>query len=99
MTVGARDRFLDQLAVAGLTGSVDLESQKRIRAEARSHVGRFTGAHPYTIDQVLQDLIERCRELRLRMAVPARHARTQAMILLTVHTMNLIRGHRYEVPV
>ena len=44
-------------------------------------------------------MIERCRMLRLRLAISPRLARTQAMILVTVHTMNLIQGRGFEIPV
>jgi hypothetical protein len=62
-------------------------------------VARGTGAHPYTIDQVQQDMIERCRELKLRLAVPRRQARMQALVLVTVHTMNCVQGRRHEIPI
>ena len=34
----------------------------------RGIVAEWTGTHAYTIDQVLQDMIDRCRELKLRLA-------------------------------
>ena len=72
---------------------------RSIRAEIRTQVAQWTGAHPYTIDQVLQEMIERCRELKLRLAAPRHRAKTQATILLTVHTMNCLLGRRHEIPV
>ena len=42
----------------------------RIRREVRRRVAQGTGEYQYTIDQVLEDMIDRCRELGLRLAVP-----------------------------
>jgi hypothetical protein len=70
-----------------------------LRGDIRTTVSDWTGVHPYSIDQVLQDMIERCRELKLRLAVPLADARTQAVLLLTVHTMNSLYVGRYEIPV
>ncbi len=70
-----------------------------IRVQIRHEVAQWTGAHAYTVDQVLQDMIERCRELRLRLAMPRARAKSQAVIMLTVHTMNCLYGRRHEIPV
>ncbi len=69
---------------------------KRIRREVRRQVAGWTGAYQYTIDQVLEGMIERCRERNLRLAVSEDQARLDFIILLTVQTMNSMhgRGHR-----
>jgi hypothetical protein len=72
---------------------------RAIRADIRGEVASWTGAHSYTVNQVLQDMIERCRELNLRLAIPRPEAKTQASLLLTVHTMNCLHGRRHEIPV
>jgi len=69
-----------------------------VRSEIRSTVAEWTGTHPYTIDQVLRDMIERSRELKLRLACSPGRARIQATILLTVHTMNWLHTRRHEIP-
>jgi hypothetical protein len=61
---------------------------RRIRPELRETVARWTGTHAYTIDQVLRDMIDRCRELRLRLAVSEPRAKSEATIMVTVQTMN-----------
>ncbi len=71
---------------------------RSMRAELRESVAEWTGVHPYTIDQVLQDMMERARELQLRLAVSPRRAKTRAVLLLTVHTMNCLYVGRYEIP-
>jgi hypothetical protein len=72
---------------------------RSIRPRIRTTVAEWTSAHTYTVDQVLQDMIERSRELKLRLALPRNQAKTLAVILLTVHTMNCLHAHRHEIPV
>jgi hypothetical protein len=68
----------------------------RIRRPVRRLVASWTGIYQYTIDQVLEDMIARCRELKLRLAVPDEQARREFTVLLTVQTMNYLHsgGHR-----
>jgi hypothetical protein len=68
----------------------------RIRRPVRRVVSGWTGIYQYTIDQVLEDMIERCRELKLRLAVPEDQARQEFTVLLTVQAMNYLHsgGHR-----
>jgi hypothetical protein len=68
----------------------------RIRRPVRRVVADWTGIYQYTIDQVLEDMIGRCRELKLRLAVPEDQARQEFTVLLTVQTMNHLHsgGHR-----
>jgi hypothetical protein len=68
----------------------------RIRKPLRKLVGDWTGIYQYTIDQVFEDMIERCRQLNLRLAVPEEQARVEFTVLLTVQTMNYLHsgGHR-----
>ena len=65
---------------------------RRTRPAIREAVSHWTGQHPYTIDQVLRDMIDRCKELNLRLATPQRDAKMQATLMLTVQTMNYIHG-------
>jgi hypothetical protein len=68
----------------------------RVRKEVRRMVAAGTGEYQYTIDQVLEDMIARCRELKLRLAVPEDQARQEFTVLLTVQVMNYLHsgGHR-----
>jgi hypothetical protein len=68
----------------------------RIRRQVRQAVAGWTGIYQYTIDQVIEDMIERSRALKLRLALPEDEARQQFTILLTVQTMNYLHsgGHR-----
>jgi len=68
----------------------------RTRRQVRRVVAGWTGIYQYTIDQVIEDMIERCRELKLRLAIPEEQARQEFTVLLTVQTMNHLHsgGHR-----
>jgi hypothetical protein len=68
----------------------------RIRRPVRRVVSDWTGIYQYTIDQVIEDMIARCRELKLRLAVPEEQARQSFIVLLTVQAMNHLHsgGHR-----
>ena len=69
----------------------------RIRKPVRRRVARWTGAYQYTIDQVLQDIITRCRVLNLRLAVSPEVAQPDFTVLLTVQTMNYLHSGRHRV--
>jgi len=71
----------------------------RIRTELRSTVSKWTGEYAYTIDQVVQEMIERCREIDLRLGPSPEDAKRDAMILVAVRTTNFLHegGHRVAV--
>lgn len=67
---------------------------RELRPRIRRLVSKWTGAYEYTIDQVILDMIDRCREMRLRLAIPRRQAGIETLMLVAVQTMNyLYEGH------
>ncbi|MEX0887587.1 MAG: putative zinc-binding metallopeptidase [Phycisphaeraceae bacterium] len=71
---------------------------RRHRAELRRRVAAWTDAPPYTIDQVLRDMIDRCKELKLRLALSQSEAQIEAVMLVTVQTMYFLQtGRRVAV--
>jgi hypothetical protein len=68
----------------------------RNRRPTRRLVSAWTGIYQYTIDQVLEEMINRSRELKLRLAVSEDTARQEFAVLLTVQAMNYLHsgGHR-----
>ncbi|MCA9127165.1 MAG: putative zinc-binding metallopeptidase [Planctomycetales bacterium] len=70
---------------------------RRFRTELRKSVAKWTGEYQYTIDQVLSEMIERCRELNLRLAASESEAKRDVMILLTVQTMNFLHEGHHRV--
>ena len=69
----------------------------RFRKEVRRKVAAWTGEYQYTIDQVLEGMIQRCRQLHLRLPIAEEQAKLDFTILLTVHTMNYLRSGRHRV--
>jgi len=69
----------------------------RIRRDVRREVANWTGAYQYTIDKVLEAMIDRCRELKLRLAAPAEQTKLDFTVLLTVQTMNFLHSGRHRV--
>jgi len=69
---------------------------RRIRPEIRHTVSQWTGHHEYTLDQVLRDVIGRCRQLKLRIAGSPQRTKMDAAIMLTVSSMNFVyHGRRW----
>jgi len=69
----------------------------RIRRPVRKVVADWTGIYQYTIDKVLEDIIVRCRELKLRLKVPEDQALQEFTVLLTVQVMNYLHSGRHRV--
>ena len=67
---------------------------RRNRAEIRRLVSEWTGEYEFTLQQVLQDMIGRSRELKLRAARPERTLKMEFAILLTVKTLDFHYGRR-----
>ncbi len=69
---------------------------RRNRSAIRRLVARWTGEYQLTLDQVLTDMIGRCRELRLRVVGSERKVQVDFAVLLTVKTMHsLYSGRRW----
>jgi hypothetical protein len=70
----------------------------RIRKDVRRTVAAWTGVYQYTIDQVLEEMAERCDELALRFAAGAEdRTRADFIVVLTVQTMNYLHSGRHRV--
>ena len=70
---------------------------RRVRKEVRSTVASFTDSYQYTIDQLLETIIERCRELNLRLTDSEEATKSDFMVFLTVQTMNYLHSGRHRV--
>ena len=70
---------------------------RRIRKEVRSTVASFTDSYQYTIDQLLETIIERCRRLNLRLTDSEESTKIDFMVFLTVQTMNYLHSGRHRV--
>jgi len=70
---------------------------RRVKPELRQVVAHWTGQYRYMIDQVLTEMIRRCGELRLRLARSERETKRDAIVMLTVQTMNYLHGGRHRL--
>jgi hypothetical protein len=70
----------------------------QVRGELRQVVARGTGEHPYTIDQVIDEMIVRCRELGLRLRSSKMRTKMEVGILLSVQIVNFLHTGRHRVP-
>jgi hypothetical protein len=61
---------------------------RRNRAKIRQHVAKWTGEYQLTLDAVLDDMIARCRELKLRAPGSERQLKMDITVLLTAKTVH-----------
>lgn len=72
---------------------------RRRRRELREIICEWTGEHVYTIDQVLNEMIDRCKEMKLRLRGSELKTNRNALVMLTVQTMNYLHGGRHRVAI
>lgn len=65
--------------------------------ELRKKIGYWTGQYRYTIDRVIERVVERCDELDLRLMNDETQSREDLFALLTVQTMNYLHNGGYQV--
>ena len=70
----------------------------RIRRDVRRRVRRWTGERPYIVDQAVEAMIGRSRELGLRLAGSEEEARLELTTLLAVQSMTRLHRSRQRVP-
>jgi hypothetical protein len=69
----------------------------KVRTDVRRRVAGWTGIYQYTIDRVLEDIITRSKELKLRLRTSEEQTRLDFTALLTVQTMNYLHSGRHRV--
>jgi hypothetical protein len=69
----------------------------RVRKDVRSIVASFTDSYQYTIDQLIEKIIRRCRDLNLRLIDSEEETRLDFIVFLTVQTMNYLHSGRHRV--
>jgi hypothetical protein len=65
---------------------------RRNRSSLRELVAKWTGEYQLTFDSVLDDMIQRCRELDLRAVGPERKLIMEFTVLLTAKTTHALFG-------
>jgi hypothetical protein len=62
-------------------------------------VAEAAGVPPYTVDYLLQNMIERCRALKLRTHEGRGRTRERVLLLLTVYTMHVAHAGHFPIAV
>jgi hypothetical protein len=91
------DRDLRRLFAEGGRGESAAAFLKRVAPELREIVARWTGQHPYAIDQILLEMIRRCRALGARRETSEREAKLAAAVLLTARVTEFLHKRGREV--
>jgi hypothetical protein len=86
--------FSDDPAHAGNEGAASFV--RRHRRLLRETVSRGTGQHTFVVDQVVDEILGRCRELGLRTRGDARTLRLELTIMLTAHTVHAIHSRQWR---
>jgi hypothetical protein len=69
----------------------------KIRKDVRSTVASFTDSYQYTIDQLIVKIIQRCKDLNLKLTDSEEATKVDFTIFLTVQTMNYLHSGRHRV--
>ncbi len=70
---------------------------RRNQSEIRRIVSQWSGAYLYAVDQVLVEMIQRCRELRLRVHRPESEVLRDVLMMVTVQTLTYLRDGHHRV--
>jgi hypothetical protein len=68
-----------------------------VRKEIRTAVAYWANTHQYTVDQVLEGMTERSKQLKLRLTRSERDTKQELTILVTAATMDVIHSGRNRV--
>jgi hypothetical protein len=66
--------------------------------EFSQSVAEVTGVHTYAVDQVLENVVARCKELRLRARPPRETVKRKVLIMLTAQTMKGVYAGYHRIP-
>jgi hypothetical protein len=78
-------------------GAGAAEFLRRHRRELCSAVAAGTGVHRYAINQMLSQMINRCRELKLGVSLTQDHTWQKVLVTLTVQTINGIHSGYHRI--
>jgi putative zinc-binding metallo-peptidase len=70
---------------------------RRIRGELRHVVAEGTGVHHYTVDQLIKQMFDRSKELKLRLAISEQTAKQKIAVMLTVQTMSFAQAGYHRI--
>ncbi len=83
----------------GISGSSSSAASflSRTKRKARRSVAETTGIYQYTINQIIEEMIERCRKLDLQLIKSTEATEFDFVVLLTMRAVEHIRNHRYRL--
>lgn len=70
---------------------------RKIKKDVMRSVSPWTGAYQYTINQVLQELIDRSQELSLRLRFSHEDSKNQFISMLSVITLEYIQSGHHKI--
>jgi hypothetical protein len=70
---------------------------RRVAPEIQQLVSEGTGVHGYAIDHVLELMIARAAQLKLRVVGREEQFKRHLMVMLTVQTMNVVHSGYYRI--
>ncbi|MEK6334248.1 MAG: hypothetical protein AABM67_04810 [Acidobacteriota bacterium] len=70
---------------------------RRIGPEVQQLVSEGTGVHGYAIDHVMELMIERAAQLKLRIVGREEQIKRHLMVMLTVQTMNVVHSGYFRI--
>jgi hypothetical protein len=84
---------------SGVAGSSSSAASflSRTKRKARRSVAQKTGIYQYTIDQIIEEMIERCRKLDLQLIKSTEATELDFVVLLTMRAVEHIGNHRYRL--
>jgi hypothetical protein len=70
---------------------------RKLRPEICRICARGTGEHPYAIAQIVQEMVHRCRKLRLYLTRPEQETLTDIAIFVAVQALKSLHASQYRV--
>jgi hypothetical protein len=71
---------------------------RRVQTEISQICARHTGDHPYTISQLIQEMIIQCRKMRLYLDRPEPQAKLDVAVFVCAQTLNYLHEVRHRIP-
>lgn len=96
------DRELKKLFSSEAAFAKNLKASRFIRKhrkEMRSTLAFWTGQYRYNLNELLDELIDRCEELELRLTQDEDKTKSDLLVFLSVQTMNYIHNGGYQLAI
>ena len=95
---GELKRLFPQIQDANGTRRSAAVFLRKLKPEFIQLCARGVGESPYVIAQILQDMIIRCREMKLYVTRPEEELKIEVAVFISLQTMNYMHNKRHKVP-